>query len=32
MIVRGGICTRSNGFFGVVFKSVFKTKEKAVTI
>lgn len=32
MIVRGSICTRSNRFFGVVFKFVFMTKEKAATI
>lgn len=32
MIVRGSICTWSNRFFGVVFKSVFKAKEKAATI
>ena len=29
MIVRGSICTRSNRFFGVVFKFVFKAKRKS---
>ena len=32
MIVRGSICTRSNRFSVVVFKFVFKAKEKAATI
>ena len=32
MIVRDSICALYNRFFGVVFKSVFKVKEKAATI